>query len=188
MFAQPRVWSKIIIGGLLFLVPVIGWLFVYGYGIRTMRSVIAGDEQLPEWTDFGGLLVTGLLGFVAGIIYSVPGLVLARFGATGAVLAILANILAGFVLPAALLRFAKKDDFGAFFDFGEIFAFIRDNFGNYVIVLLLAIVTQIIASFGVILLVIGVVFTVFWGLLVVFHLLGSLQRVADTAGVGHPPY
>ncbi len=31
MFKQPDVWKKILIGGLLLLVPVIGWLWVGGY-------------------------------------------------------------------------------------------------------------------------------------------------------------
>ncbi|WP_424004670.1 DUF4013 domain-containing protein [Haloarcula salina] len=70
--------ETLVIGGLLsvlgvFIVPA---LLVYGYLIRVIRAVAAGDdESLPvfdEWTD---LLVEGLVGFLIGVVYGVVPLV-----------------------------------------------------------------------------------------------------------------
>jgi hypothetical protein len=176
MFKQPDVWKKILIGGLLLLVPVIGWLWVGGYTLRTLRSVMTGSENLPEWTRWGDLATQGIYVWLGGLIYGLPGAVLGRLGTPGSILSGLWSIVVIVVLPAALMRFAAKGDFGAFFDFNDIFTFINRNLSNYLIVVLLSILAYIIASFGVVLLVIGVLFTSFWGMLVTAHLYGSLAR------------
>ncbi len=178
MLKQPGAVSKILIGGLLFLVPVIGWLWIGGYVVRTVRSVMTGSEELPDWVGWGDLTTLGLFVWLGSLIYGIPGAVLGRLGAPGAVLSGLWGIAVAVVLPAALMRFAAKNDFGAFFDFNEIFGFINRNLSNYLIVVLLGILAWVVASFGVILLIIGVLFTYFWGALVTAHLYGSLARQA----------
>ena len=60
------------------------------------------------------------------------------------------------------------------FQFSEIFGIIRANVGNYIIVILLIWVAGLIASLGVILCVIGVIFTQFWSYLVAGNLVGQL--------------
>ena len=72
MFKQPDVWKKILIGGLLLLVPVIGWLWVGGYTLRTLRSVMTGSENLPEWTRWGDLATQGIYVWLGGLIYGLP--------------------------------------------------------------------------------------------------------------------
>ena len=78
------------------------------------------------------------------------------------------------VSPAILVRYAEVEEFMAGFRFSEIFDIITANLGNYIIVILLMWVAGLIASFGVILCVIGVIFTEFWSYLVVGNLLGQL--------------
>ncbi len=166
--------GKLVIGGLLLFIPIIGWAIVGGYFIRTMRGVAGGDDRLPDWSDFGGLLGKGVLAWVGVFIYEVPGLILSRLGAGGSLLSSLWSLVLIVVLPAALIRFAVTDNFGSFFDFREIIDFIRVNLSNYIMAVLLGIVAGIIASFGIILLIIGVVFTIFWAVLVSAHLYGSV--------------
>lgn len=178
MLRQPGAAAKILIGGLLFLVPIIGWLWIGGYIVRTVRSVMAGSEQLPEWTEWGDLAMLGLYVWLGSLIYGIPGAVLGRLGVPGAVLSSFWGIAVAVVLPAAVMRFAAKGDLGAFFDFNEIFNFINRHLSNYIIVVLLSILAYVLASFGVVLLVIGVLFTYFWGALVTAHLYGSLAREA----------
>lgn len=176
-------YGKILIGGLLFLVPIFGWAVIGGYGIRVMRGVAAGDERLPEWTDWGELFTTGLLLWVASLIYSVPSLILSRLGVMGSLLSTLWSIVVYVVLPAAIIRFAMTNNFGAFFDFAQIKDFIQKNINTYVVVILLTLAASIIASFGFILLIIGVIFTIFWASLVAAHLSGQLWRTS----VGQAP-
>ncbi len=174
MLQQPGGVGKLVIGGLLLFVPIFGWAVVAGYMIRTLRKVAAGDDSLPEWTDWGGLFVTGLLVWVGGLIYEAPGLIVGRFGTGGALLQSLWGIVVFIVLPAALMRFAATDNIGAFFDFSEIIAFIQANASNYILAVVLALVASVLAMFGLILLIVGVVFTIFWASLVTAHLYGSV--------------
>jgi hypothetical protein len=60
-----------------------------------------------------------------------------------------------------------------------MFSFISNNFGDYIIVILLVWVATFIASFGTILCGIGIFFTNFWAFLVTANLYGQLARKAQ---------
>ena len=83
--------------------------------------------------------------------------------------------------PAIMIRFAESGQFNAGFQFGEIFSFISANVGNYIIVIILIWVAGLIASLGVILCVIGVIFTQFWSYLVAGNLMGQLAGEVQPA-------
>jgi hypothetical protein len=196
--------KKVAIGGLLMLVPILNLIGV-GYGLRTLKAVGEGKEKpLPEWDDFGGDLVKGLLLVVAQLIYALPAIIGSVLG--GVVMAVLSGesgdltggaavcftgvqclaglwgLLVAVFFPAALIRYAEKGDFSAFFRFGEIWAVIKDNLGDYIVVLLLALVAGMIAGFGTIACVIGVIFTAFWAVLIEMHLFGQiLAKMAPSA-------
>jgi hypothetical protein len=178
MLKQPGGIVKILIGGILLIIPIFGACVVLGYALRTMRGVAAGDEQLPEWSDWGDLFVKGLIVIVAGIIYSIPTIILTRLGILGSLLSFVWSIFEWIVLPAAVLRYAVTDNFGAFFEFSAIFDFIKANASNYILAIVLALVAGFISMFGLILLLIGVLFTYFWAALVYAHLLGSVYRAS----------
>lgn len=187
--------SPIIIG-LALLLPI------GGYMLEVLKNVRDGQPTpLPEWSDFGGLFSKGLMVFVIGLVYNIPALLTycASFGvqmgaanmdsdaasALGFVaicltcFQILFSLLGYFLLPAGLIRYAQYDTLGAAFQFGELFSFIRENIGDYVIAVLLSWVAGIVAGFGVILCVIGVFFTYFWATLVSANLYGQLARKAS---------
>jgi hypothetical protein len=188
--------SPIIVGVLLFL-PI------NGYMLETLKSVRDGRPlPLPEWSDFGALFSKGLMVFVIGLVYNLPViLVMCPFFAislvapaldpdTGASLAAISSIcmicvlpvvalVAAALLPAALIRYAEYETFGSAFQFGEIFRFISGNIGDYIIVILLTMVAQFVAQFGVILCFVGILFTAFWSVLVTANLLGQLARKAS---------
>jgi len=181
MLKQDRGITKLLIGGLLMFVPILGWALVGGYGLRTMRAIADGDDNLPEWTDWGELFIKGLLAWLISIAFDVPGLILGRLGSAGTFLSGLWGIVVLIVLPAALLRFATRDTFAAAFEFSAIIDFIKANSSNYVLAVILGIVASIIAGFGVILLVVGLAFTYFWAVLVWSHLMGSVYRAGGSA-------
>jgi len=185
MLKQDGSITKLLIGGVLMLIPILGWACVGGYALRTMRAIADGERTLPEWTDWGDLFVKGLLAWVVSIAFDVPGLILSRLGSAGSLLAGLWGIIVLIVLPAALLRFATRDNFAAAFEFSAIIDFIKANSSNYILAVILGLVASFIAGFGVILLVIGLAFTMFWAVLVWSHLLGSVYRTsAAAAGSG----
>jgi len=71
--------ETLVVGGILTLVGVLflPLLFVYGYLVRVVRQTAAGDvEAPPQFSEWGDLLVDGLVAFVISTLYAlVPGIV-----------------------------------------------------------------------------------------------------------------
>jgi hypothetical protein len=198
-FEDPDWLKKLGIGALLMIIPFIGWLVVGGWGIEITKRVIQHDPQpLPDWSDFGGYLVKGLQVFVIGLVYSLPIILVnicqqgvTLFGQQGdttdqnilmavTVLAVcfgcvsfIYSIFLGFILPAALGNFAATGQLGAGFRFGEVFGLVRAAPVAYLLALLGGFVASLIASLGIILCVIGILFTAVYAYTINAHLYGQ---------------
>ena len=77
-FRQPG-WSQklIILAGLIlagYILPILPWLAAAGYAAEIMRRTALGEgePELPEWSDWGGLLTDGLRIAGVGVIFSIP--------------------------------------------------------------------------------------------------------------------
>jgi len=202
--------KKVAIGGLLNIVPIVN-LIPGGYALRTLKNVSEGKEKpLPEWDDWGGDFMKGLMVFLAWLIYAIPMFILQGFsaaisaiaGASGSsdaqgvagvctvglsCLYALWGLAVGIILPAAVVKYSKNGEFASFFRFGEIFRFISANLGDYIIALLLSVVAFLVSSIaGGILCGVGLLFTIFWATLVSAHLLGQIevQAVSPSAAGG----
>ena len=205
MFDDEDWLKKIAIGGVLNIVPIVNFIPI-GYGLRTLKTVAEGIETpLPEWDDWGGDFTKGLMVTIASLIASLPIWVLWGFYAIAAALSegsdvaglcvagasclwVLWGIAMVVYLPAAIVRYATDGDFGSFFQFGEVFAFIRDNLSDYIVAILLALVAAIVASaVGGIACGIGAWFTSFWATLVSSHLFGQLIVEAATPAASSGP-
>lgn len=58
------------------IVPILNFATA-GYVIEIMRRLLRGDsEPLPDWTDLGRKFMDGLMVFLAGLVYSLPILIL----------------------------------------------------------------------------------------------------------------
>jgi len=193
---------KILLGGVFTLLSgiLIGIPFVLGYMLEVIRRVARRDpELLPDWDNLGEKFVQGLVLMVILAIWLIPLWILGCFqsamiiplaenqdaagwvamlvSCTGC-LSILWSVLVALFTPAIYTRYAVTGQFSSAFQFGEIWNFTTKNFVNVLIALLLAWVAGLIGSFGVILCVIGVVFTGFWATLVGAHLYGQVYRLA----------
>jgi len=73
MFEEDKWVEKVLIGGLLCLIPIVNF-FAVGYALRALKNVSEGKRPvLPEWDDWGADWVKGLVvSFVAPLIYSLP--------------------------------------------------------------------------------------------------------------------
>ena len=206
--------KKLGIGALLMIIPFIGWLVVAGWGIEITKRVIQHDPQpLPDWSDFGGYLVKGLQVFVIGLVYSLPIILVnicqqgvTLFGQQGdttdqtvlmavTVLAVcfgcvsfIYSIFLGFILPAALGNFAATGQMGAGFRFGEVFGLVRAAPVAYLLALLGGFVASLIASLGVILCVIGILFTAVYAYTINAHLYGQAYNQGMAARSLKPGY
>ncbi len=95
------------------------------------------------------------------------------------------SLVAGLTLWAPMTRFAMSaNQLSIFWDFKTNFDFIMKNLSGYVIALLVGLVAAIVGELGIILCVIGVIFTLFWAYMVQAYLFGQLwkNRVASAAG------
>lgn len=130
---------------------------VYGAQLEYMVRVANGNEELPDWSDFGGKWVKGLMVAVAGLIYFLPVIVIGFIMFVPAMISAitsggdgdaLGGLLAGgsclfgliatvyivavsIFFYAATVHYAVKGTFGAFFQFSEILAHVKDGTGYF---------------------------------------------------------
>jgi hypothetical protein len=77
---DPEWRNKFLVGSVLvflnFIIPILPMLVVGGYALKVMRQAVQGEEPtLPEWDDWGDLLVEGLKGAAVILAYLMPGYV-----------------------------------------------------------------------------------------------------------------
>ena len=203
--------KKVLLAGLISLIPIVGQFYLMGYVLETLRNVIAGREvPLPDATaDFGDKLVKGLLLTVITFIYNLPLVLIAS--CSGLVNTVLANnvqdsstlnsvvavwaacfgsisflygIAVGLLMPYVWSGFAETGQFGDAFKLNRIWAMLRNNLGQTVIVFLVsALVGAVAGVVGFIACIIGVIFTTLYAQLVTAFLYGSLYRKAKSAAL-----
>jgi small-conductance mechanosensitive channel len=208
--------TKVLIGGLVFLIPLIGQIVVMGYSYQVAKNVAAGVERpLPEWSDFGDMLARGFMAWVIQLVYTLPLLVVyfiflifisaagaassdseSAGGAAALLLLCLTPILIILALAcsaasiAAIARFIATDRFGEAFKVGAVLQSLRENLGTFAMLLLVGILAGVVASLGAIACFVGVFFTSFYAYLVLGHALGQvLPRFAPPRDqpFGYPP-
>lgn len=204
VFEDPDWVTKIAIGGLFYIAGflIVGWFFILGYVARTARNVIAGHARpLPEWENLGDYFNEGLRLFGVMLVVVLPMVLLAMgimipAGILGSVdnegVQALGSGMAGciaclfvpislavtFFMPAMLLFAAVEQRFGAAFEFGRIWPFIKQNIGNYVLAIVVYLIARMLGGIGIFLLCIGVVFTGFWSFLITTHAFAQVYRLA----------
>ena len=179
MFEDKNWVVKIILGAVfnLLTLVLIGIPFVLGYLLEVAKNSSEGKElPLPEWDKLGDKFVRGLIYLVILIIYSIPGMILSFIPCVKFCLGPLYFLALAFVLPYITVKYAQTGSFEEVFRFNEIIEFVKNNLSNLVIVILLTIALQIIATFGVLALVVGIFFTMFWADLGIFYLYGQVYR------------
>ncbi len=199
--------KKVLLAGLIGLIPIVGQLFVLGWGLEITRRVIRQDPQpLPDWSNFGGYLLDGLKGAVIAFVYALPIILVQAcnqgitFGATELIsdydtaatitmvvlvcfgcLTFLYAILMGLILPAAMGNFVATDQLGAAFRFGQVFKLFKASPVSFVLVLLGSLIAGFVGSLGVILCFVGVIFTSAYASAINGHLTGQAYNAAKAA-------
>ncbi|MEN6552021.1 MAG: DUF4013 domain-containing protein [Methanobacterium sp.] len=117
-------------------------LFIYGYGIRILKSSLTGFDELPEFNSWLQMFIDGFKAIVVGVGYVIPLILILVFaslflGFTAGIMG--ANIVMSYlwtfiiigflylilVFPIYLMALANMafyDDLGAAFEFSEIFS------------------------------------------------------------------
>lgn len=189
--------TKFLITLVLACIPILGWLVISGYVLRVTRMVQNGqDNALPEWDDFGGDFVRGLMGALGGLIYYLPAILLncctsvlssSDSGAVVLLTCCLSLIQLGYVvlmIPifyTALSRYAQTENFSDMLDFGANFKGLTDHTSDAVMLwvnsIVLGIIMGIVISIGLFLLCIPglIAIVVYW--MASGHLVGQWGRV-----------
>jgi hypothetical protein len=183
MFEDKDWLPKFLVGAAFVLLSAvaIGLPFLLGYCIAAIQRSYEGREvPLAEWDDFGSLLSKGVAGFVILVALFIPGLLFIILP-SGLLLTLCYWVLAMFVAPIPLGRYAVTGDLNAAFDLAEIVSLVKDNVANLAAVLIIWIVFSFIAIMGVLALGIGFLFTAFYANLGLCFLVGKVYREAMRA-------
>lgn len=203
---QDKEWfKKLLLPGLVMLIPIVGWLVTLGWALRVTKNVISGVEQpLPD-LEFGNDILRGFFAFLISFIYSLPVSALSTvtgwfanwnaswngsnvtliglFAALVGLVAFILGLVTSFFSLPAIANYIAKDDFGAAFRLGEVFGLIKANFGGWLVVALgTLLAVGLIAPLGAIACVIGIVITIPFSLAVMGHLMG--QAYVETQKIG----
>lgn len=143
--------TKMIIAGVLLFIPIIGWLILGGYALRTTKGLLTNQTGLPEWDDWGGDLSRGFMAFLGGLLYNIPTILISccttilgnsdnfAIVALNCILS-LVQLGYGFVIVpflfSAIARFSLTEDFGSYLDFGGRFEDVTNNSGDALMLVL----------------------------------------------------
>jgi hypothetical protein len=201
-FQDPDWVKKIAIAAVLMLIPLLGQIAVLGWMVLLAKGVIEGKEHpMPDWEEAGEIFTAGLKAFVIGFVYALPVLVvmvpaslLGWLDSSNNSFSILElaviclscfmalyGLLISFVWPAAVGELAATDDLGAALHPGRILRLVQAAPSAYIAVFLGTIAAGIIASFGIVLCFVGVLFTGIYAYAVQGHLLGQAYAQASAA-------
>ena len=176
--------GKTLIGGIFLLLSLIliGIPFVLGYILEFVRNVIERKSPvLPEWDNMGEKFTKGLVFFVIliifSLIFSVVIGILFLIPCLGWIAGIIVGFLFYFVYPFLLCEYAVTNNFSSTFNFERMFNFIGNQVVNLIVAIILLVVLGIIGSFGLVLLIIGVIFTYFWAIIGSNYLFAEVYRI-----------
>jgi len=197
VFEDKKWIEKVLIGGILMLVPILGSILMMGYVVELVRNVRKHEiEPLPEWDKWGEKITDGIKLLVILLVWSLPLLLLEIIllipmsimdsSDTGNTIAAFLSLCFGcFTLiyvivlmlanPSIVIKFAETGDISAGFKFGEILDYTKEHLSQIVVALIVGLLAYALAGIiGSLLCVIGLVFTFFWANTVQYHMIAQI--------------
>lgn len=192
--------TKILVTGLIVLVPILGTLYIYGFMAGTARNTMQGNPNpMPALDNFGDILKDGFFVFVVQLVYFLPIIVLQIVvtvlaavlggvgGDAGGIIAGIVSIVGGllvfvgvlFLLLIAyegMLRYIRSDNLGNALNFGEAWGAVSKNIGGYAMLVVWSIVCGLVASLGVLACGVGTIFTLPYAQAVFGNILGQFAQ------------
>lgn len=179
-FRDPGWLGKMLLQGLIVLIPIIGWIAMNGWLLMAYDNARAGKNELPPAGFHLGRgiglffvqLIYGLaLGLPAGVFFGGAAAVAAQghtaINAGGAssmflfavLLSIAAGLLIRFLYPVLIMQTAKGG-FSAGMDVAVVWRLATHNVGNTIIAALIVWLASVIGGFGFAICFIGIIFTI----------------------------
>lgn len=159
--------KEVFVGGLLLLIPFIGWLLNMGHRIIMVHKMQHGQSPWPSWNNWSDLLKHGLITCIGMVFYYLPSLLFYLLGLTlntywPFIISGLFYVLSTIAIPGFMSHYCLN------FDFSEIFnpfRALRRSFEGgkkYWQAWFIAISALALSSLGLLLLGIGFLFTSVW--------------------------
>ena len=168
-FQDPGWFGKMIIQGLIGIIPIVGWIAMVGWFLLILDNYRAGRRELPP---AGFHLERGIGLFVVFLVYvivfSLPGALLTGIGnrndsaglaVLGQLIGFALSLLLAFLAPAIILRTYRTGIAGGF-DVNSVWQTASTHTSTTVIAGLLIYVARLIGGLGVILCCVGLLFTI----------------------------
>lgn len=177
-FKDPEWLAKMLVQGLIVLIPIIGWIAMLGWLMMAIDNARAGKNELPP---AGFHLVRGVEIFVVlliyGLVLSIPAIFFFVLGAIttgrtnefgysasplfalGWVLAVAANLLTRFLLPVLILTTNRSGIAGGL-DVTKVWRMSTVNVANTIVAAVIVWAASVIGGFGIFLCFIPLIFTI----------------------------
>lgn len=136
-FKYPFKTPKRLLYALLIFVPIIGWLALFGYGVRLVNEFIEGRYEGPIKLDFMEDLKFGFMVFLKSLPFYIIYIIIlfAAMYVSEGLGNIISLLLGFFVVPMLAVNFFRKQTVESFFEF-SVLNVVRDNLGEYIITVL----------------------------------------------------
>jgi hypothetical protein len=201
VFKDKEWFKKLLIPALINLIPIIGQFVLVGWGLRTTKKLIDGEEEIPlPKLDFGADLGKGFMVMLITLIYAIPfsiftGLGIISFIFSGnqdspinylllclcgclTIFAILLGLLTLFLFVIGVANYVAKAKFGAAFRFKELIGMLKKSIVSWLLVILGLIAALLISPIGLFLCIIGITIPMTYSVTFNSHLLGQAYNKA----------
>lgn len=195
-FQDQQWFSKIVVQGLITLIPIIGWISLAGWLVILIDNYRVGRHELPP---AGFHLERGIVLWVVWVVYavvfSIPGDVISGAGARGDsaglqglgnLIGLVASVLLAFLLPSVILH-TYRSGFNGGFDVSGIWEMATRNTTNTVIAGVLIWVASVIGVAGIVLCCVGFLFTAPYGAAIVAGVVTWYEQVTGGGAPATPP-
>ena len=199
VFDDPDWLKKVAINALIGLIPLIGQIYLLGWGLEVARRIATRSiTPLPD-VDFGTYLGHGFKAFVVALVYTVPifvitipivvvaavaenagvdrdvaNVILLVINLGGGLLILLYSLVMGLLLPAAMTRAVVFGSIRDGLQFGKVFGLVRAAPVAYLLTLVGTLLAGMLASLvGSLACGVGIIFTLAYQQLVTGHFYGQ---------------
>ncbi len=202
VFKDKDWFKKLGIAGLIGLIPIVGQFVVIGWAMKIAKNVMDGfvETALPN-VNFGEDLKHGFMVSIINLLYALPAGILlgiaavlfgvgsgteenARtvmmiFGGCLGLIGLIVAFVIAFMGMVGVTNYLAKGQFGAAFNFKEVFGLLKGSFVSWLLVILVGgLAASIIAPLGTIACGLGVILTATYVSAVNGHLLGQAYNKA----------
>lgn len=168
-FQGPGWFGKMILQGLIAIIPIIGWIAMAGWMMNNIDDFRAGRRELaPAGFHLGRGAGLFFVFLIYGLVLAIPSIILgiaggnshsAGLSALGNLISFALRLFLVFLTPSIIL-FVYRGGLSAGFDFSGIWGLATSNTANSITAALVVFVASLIGGVGVILCLVGLLFTI----------------------------